>query len=66
MGIDEQTPTIRAAEFTTGNMGEAPMPPELLDRIPPGQQVASGAAPSWRCTHRLSGNGRCLRQAQVS
>jgi hypothetical protein len=43
-GIDEQTLEIRAAEFTTNDVGDAPMLPELLDQIPPDQQIASVTA----------------------
>ena len=32
IGIDEQTLEIRAAEFTTSDVGDAPMLPELLDQ----------------------------------
>lgn len=34
IGIDETTLEIRAAEFTTSDVGDAPMLPELLDQIP--------------------------------
>lgn len=44
IGIDEKTPEIRAAEFTTGDVGDAPMLSELLDQIPPDQGIASIAA----------------------
>jgi hypothetical protein len=37
-GIDEQTLEIRAAEFTTSDVGDAP---ELLDQIPSDQEIAS-------------------------
>ena len=53
-GIDEQTLEIRAAELTTSDVGDAPMLPELLDQIPPDQQIASVTAPS----HGLQAN-RC-------
>jgi len=43
-GIDEQTLEIRAAEFTTRDVGDAPMLPELLDQIPPCQEIASVTA----------------------
>ena len=33
IGIDEQTLEIRAAEFTTSDVGDAPMLPALLDQI---------------------------------
>jgi hypothetical protein len=42
IGIDEKTLEIRAAEFTTSDIGDAPMLPELLDQIPPDQEIASG------------------------
>ncbi len=35
IGIDEETLEVRAIEVTTGNIGDAPMLPELLDQIPP-------------------------------
>lgn len=44
IGIDEKTPEIRAAEFTTSDVGDAPMLPELLDQIPPEQEIASVTA----------------------
>ena len=43
-GIDEKTLQIRAAEFTTSDVGDAPMLPELLDQIPPDQVIASVTA----------------------
>jgi hypothetical protein len=44
IGIDEKTLEIRAAEFTTSDVGDAPMLPELLDQIPPEQEIASVTA----------------------
>lgn len=44
IGIDEKTLEIRAAEFTTSEIGDAPMLPELLDQIPPDQEIASVTA----------------------
>ncbi len=44
IGIDEKTLGIRAAEFTTSDVGDAPMLPELLDQIPPDQETASVTA----------------------
>ncbi len=35
IGIDEKSLEIRAAEFTTSAVGDAPTLPELLDQIPP-------------------------------
>ena len=37
----EKSPEIRAAEFTTSNVGDAPLLPELPDQIPPDQEIAS-------------------------
>jgi hypothetical protein len=44
IGIDEKSLEIRAAEFTTSDVDDAPMPPELLDQIPPEQEIASVTA----------------------
>ena len=44
IGIDEQTLEIRAAEFTTSGVGDAPMLPEFLDQIAPDQEIASVTA----------------------
>lgn len=44
IGIDEKSLEIRAAELTISNMGDAPMLPELLDQIPPEQEIASVTA----------------------
>jgi hypothetical protein len=44
LGIDEETLELRAAEFTTSDIGDAPMPPELPDQIPREQEIASVTA----------------------
>ncbi|RAK24143.1 DDE family transposase [Salipiger aestuarii] len=44
IGIDEKSLGIRAAEFTTSDVGDAPMLPELHDQIPPGHEIASVTA----------------------
>jgi hypothetical protein len=44
IGIDEKALDIRVAEFTTGDVGDAPMLPGLLDQIPPEQEIASVTA----------------------
>jgi hypothetical protein len=44
IGIGEKSVEIPAAEFTTSEIGDAPMLPELLDQIPPEQEIASGTA----------------------
>jgi len=59
IGIDEQTLEIRAAELTTSDVGDAPMLPELLDQIPPDQEIASVTAPSrgLHANHRRATDG---------
>jgi len=61
IGIDEQTLEIRAAEFTTGDVGDAPMLPELLDQIPPDQEIASvtadGAFDTRKCHDAIAARG---------
>ena len=59
--IDEQTLEIRAAEFTTSDVGDAPMLPELLDQIPPEQEIASvtadGAFDTRKCHDAIAARG---------
>jgi len=59
IGIDEQTLEIRAAELTTSDVGDAPMLPELLDQIPPDQEIANVTAPSrgLHANHRRATDG---------
>jgi len=44
IGIDEKTPLTCAAEFTTSDVGDAPMLPELLGHFPPEQEIATVTA----------------------
>ena len=44
LGIDEETPEIRAVEVTSGNVGDAPMMPDLLAQLPPDQEIATATA----------------------
>jgi hypothetical protein len=44
IGIDEKTLEVRAVEITTRNVGDAPMLPELLNQIPPEQDIGSVTA----------------------
>jgi hypothetical protein len=44
IGVDEETLEVRPVEVTTSNIGDAPMLPELLDQIPPGQNIGSVTA----------------------
>jgi hypothetical protein len=61
IGIDEQTLEIRAAEFTTSDVGDAPMLPELLDQIRPEQEIATvtadGAFDTRRCHDAIAARG---------
>jgi hypothetical protein len=40
-GIDEETLEIRAVEVTSSSIGDAPMLPDLLDQIPPDEEIGS-------------------------
>ncbi len=44
VGIDEQTLEIRAVEVTSGNLGDAPMLPDLLAQLPAGEEIATVTA----------------------
>ena len=61
LGIDEKSLEIRAAEFTTSDVGDAPMLPELLDQIPPEQQIGSvtadGAFDTRKCHDAIAARG---------
>jgi len=52
-GIDEQTLEVRAIEVTGSHIGDAPMLPDLLNQIPPGQEIgyvtADGAYDTRKC-----------------
>jgi len=60
-GIDEKSLEIRAAEFTTSDIGDAPMLPELLDQIPPDQEIGSvtadGAFDTRKCHDAIAARG---------
>lgn len=61
IGIDEKSLEIRAAEFTTSDVGDAPMLPELLDQISPEQEIASvtadGAFDTRKCHDAIAARG---------
>ncbi len=61
IGIDEQTLEIRATEFITSDVGGAPMLPELLDQIPPDQEMGSvtadGAYDTRKCHDAIAAEG---------
>jgi hypothetical protein len=61
IGVDEQTPEIRAIEITGSRVGDAPMLPELLDQIPADVEVASvtadGAYDTRKCHNAVADRG---------
>ena len=61
IGIDEKTLEIRATEFTTSDVGDAPMLPELLKQIPPDQEIGSvtadGAYDTRKCHDAVAARG---------
>ncbi|UWQ79513.1 IS5 family transposase [Leisingera sp. S132] len=61
LGIDEKTLEIRAVEFTSSNIGDAPMLPELLNQIPPEQEIGSvtadGAYDTRKCHDAIANRG---------
>ncbi len=61
IGIDEKSLEIRAAEFTTSDVGDASMLPELLDQIPPEQEIATvtadGAFDTRKCHDAITTRG---------
>ena len=61
IGIDEKTLEIRAVEFTSSDVGDAPMLPELLSQIPPDQGIASvtadGAYDTRKCHDAIAERG---------
>lgn len=61
IGIDEQTLEIRAAEFTSSEIGDAPMLPELLDQIPPVREIAGvtadGVFDTRKCQDAIAARG---------
>ena len=44
IGIDEETLEVRTVEVTSSNVGDAPILPELLNQIPPDQDIGSVTA----------------------
>ena len=61
IGIDEKPLEVRAAELTTSDVGDAPMLPDLLDQIPPRQEIATvtadGAAETRKCRDAIAAAG---------
>ena len=58
LGIDGKTLEIRAVEFTTSDLGHAPLRPEPLKQIPPDQEIgrvtADGASDTRKCHDALA------------
>lgn len=61
IGTDEKSLEIRAAEFITSEIGDDPMLPELIDQIPPEQEIASvtadGAFDTRKCHDAIAARG---------
>lgn len=61
LGIDEETPEIRAVEVTSCDAGDAPMLPDLLSQTPPDQEIASvtadGAYDTRKCHDAIAERG---------
>ena len=61
LGIDAETLEIRAIEVTDNSVGDAPMLPDLLDQIPPDQEIASatadGAFDTRKCHDAIAARG---------
>ncbi|UOA15884.1 IS5 family transposase [Sulfitobacter dubius] len=61
LSIDEKTLEIRAVEFTSSDIGDAPMLPELLNQIPPEQEIGSvtadGAYDTRKCHDAIADRG---------
>ena len=53
IGIDEETLEVRAVKVTTSDIGDVPMPPNLLKQVPPDQDIesvnADGAYDTRKC-----------------
>jgi Transposase DDE domain. len=61
LGIDEKTLEIRAVEFTSSDIGDAPILPDLLGQIPPDQEMGSvtadGAYDTRKCHDAIANRG---------
>ena len=61
LGIDEKTLEIRAVEFTSSDIGDAPILPDLLGQIPPDQEIGSvtadGAYDTRKCHDAIANRG---------
>jgi hypothetical protein len=61
IGIDEETREVRTVEVTRSNVGDAPMLPDLLNQIPPDQDIGSvtadGAYDTRKCHEAIAARG---------
>lgn len=61
IGVDEETLEVRAVEVTTSNVGDAPMLAELLNQVPPDQNIGSvtadGAYDTRKCHDAIAARG---------
>ena len=61
IGIDEETLEVRAIEVTGSNIGDAPVLPDLLNQIPPNQDIgsvtANGAYDTRKCHEAIAARG---------
>ena len=61
LGMDEETLEIRAVGVTASNIGDAPMLSDLLEQIPPDQEIATvtadGAYNTRRCHNVIAARG---------
>lgn len=61
VGIDEKTLEVRAVEITESPIGDAPVLPDLLDRIPAAQEIGSvtadGACDTRKCHDAIADRG---------
>ncbi len=61
LGIDEETLEVRAVEITGSHIGDAPILPDLLDQIPPDEEIASviadGAYDTRKCNDAIADRG---------
>ena len=58
IGIDEETLEVRTVEVTSSNIGDAPVLPDLLNQIPPSQDIGSviadGAYDTRKCHEAIA------------
>ncbi len=61
LGIDEETPEVRAVEIIGGHIGDAPVLSDLLGQIPAGEEVGSvtadGAYDTRKCHDAIADRG---------